>query len=71
MRIRWENIGPVLLIILVVYVFIKSKPFFERLFETVNRPSYYNDPGERAIKVLMFGIVCMTILGVAKFMSRK
>lgn len=71
MRIRWENILPLLLIILVIYVFIKSKPFFDRFFETVNRPSYYDDPGERVIKILMFGIVCLTILGVAKFMSRR
>jgi hypothetical protein len=71
MRVKWENIFGLLLLIFAVYLFIKMRPFFNNLFEDVNQVHYYGYGPSMLLRVLMLGLVCLTAVAVAKIISRR
>ena len=71
MRIRWENIFGLLLLIFGIYLFVKMRPFFENLFTEVNQVYYYGYGLGRLIKVLMLALLCLTVLAAIKIISNR
>ncbi|HBG25844.1 MAG: hypothetical protein A2Y10_08325 [Planctomycetes bacterium GWF2_41_51] len=71
MRIRWENLIPLLVVVLIIVLLVKLRPFFKNLFEAINEPHYYHGPDREVLKILIIGIICFTVLGTAKFLSKK
>ena len=69
MRIRWENIFGLLLLIFGIYLFVKIRPYLNRIFEDLANGYYYHshDP---MLRVIMFGLICVTIVGVVKIISK-
>ena len=66
MRIKWENILPLLLLILVVILIVKSSLFklFSRSIEVLLW--HLDDP---VYGIICLGIICILILGIFKFIS--
>jgi len=71
MHIRWENIFGLLLLIFGIYLFVKMRPFLETLFEDVNHVHYYGRGPEQLIRVLMLGLLCLTVLAAIKIFSNR
>ena len=66
MRIRWENILPLFLLILVVILIVKSR-LFKLFYRSIEALWYHqNDP---VYGIICLGIICMLILGIFKFIS--
>ena len=70
MRIRWENIFGPLLLIIGIYLFVKIRPYLDRVFEDLADGYYYHryDPMQG---IIIFGLVCVTIVAVAKIISNR
>jgi hypothetical protein len=68
MRIRWENILPLFLLILVVVLIIKSRLFklFSRSIEVLLW--HQDDP---VYGVICLGIISMLILGIFRIISNR
>ncbi|MHC4728282.1 MAG: hypothetical protein ACYS17_13760 [Planctomycetota bacterium] len=69
MRIRWENIFGLMLLAFFIYLFIKMKPFWEHIFESINGVYYYRH--DLLLKVLMLTLLCLTAVAIAKIISRR
>ena len=67
MRIRWENIIPALVLILLVVIIVRSRllAFACRSLEVL----LWHIEDDPLLGVLSLGIICLTILGVFKFIS--
>ena len=69
MRINWENLFGMLLFVFCIYLFIKLRPYLGRLFEDLGNGYYYlHSPVSRIVAI---GLVCVTIVAVAKIISRR
>ena len=68
MRIRWENLVPVFLLVLIVVLIIKSK-LFELISKNVeNLRHHQNDP---VYGLASLAIICLGIVGVFKIITRN
>jgi len=70
MRIRWENIFGLLLLILGIYLFVKIRPYLDRVFENLADGYYYHryDPMQR---VIVFGLICLVIVAIVKIITNR
>ena len=71
MHIRWDNIFGLLLLIFGIYLFVKMGPFFENLFTEINQVYYYGDGPGQLLKVLMLGLICLTVLAAITIISNR
>ncbi|MHC4680119.1 MAG: hypothetical protein ACYTEK_15640 [Planctomycetota bacterium] len=67
MRIKWENIIVLVLIITLIVLLFKLPPLLRRLSEDLGTVYYHN--GDPAIGLLALGIICITVLGIVKIIS--
>ena len=68
MRIRWENLVPLFLLVLVIIMIIKSK-LFELISKSVETLRYHqNDP---LYGLASLAIICLGIVGVFKIITRN
>ena len=70
MRIRWENVFGLMFLIFCIYLFFKAKPYLNRIFEDL-ADGYYFHSGDPTIKLIMLGLVCVTIVAIAAIMSNR
>ena len=70
MRIRLESLVALVLIALLIFVAVKVTPIIADIFEEMNEVYTYG-PGRMLIKFMFFGLICITIVVTAKFMSRR
>ena len=69
MRINWENLFGALLFVFSIYLFIKLRPYLDRLFEDMGNGYYYlHSP---VYRIAAIGLVCVTIVAVVKIISRR
>ena len=67
MRIKWENIIALVLIITLIVLLYKLPPLLRRLSEDFGTLYYHgSDP---IVGILALGIICITILGIVKIIS--
>ena len=71
MRIRWENIFGLLLLILGIYLFVKMRPFLESVFEDANHVHYYGSGPEQLMRVFMLGLLCLTVVAAITILSNR
>ena len=64
MRIKWENIIVLVLIITLIVLLVKLPPLLRHLSEDLRIVSYHE--GDPAIGLLALGIICITVLGIVK-----
>ena len=69
MRIRWENVFGLMLLIFSIYLFIKMRPFLKNLFENING-GYYHQDGP-VLRVLMLRLLCLKVLEALKIISNR
>jgi len=69
MRIRWENIFGLVFLAFCIYLFIKVKPYLNRMFEGL-ADGYYCYGYDPMLRVILFGLICVTIVAVAKIISK-
>ena len=69
MRIKWENIIVLVLIITLIVLLYKLPPLLRRLSENFGTVYYHG--GDPIVGILALGIVCMTILGIVKIISNN
>ena len=68
MRIRWENIVPLFLLVMVVILIIKSK-LFELISKSVENLRYHqNDP---LFGLASLAVICLGVVGVFKIIKRN
>ena len=67
MRIRWERIIGLFLIVAFVYLFIKLRPMLHNILKVVNEDYNYNSP----MKAIMLGVLCLTLLAAIKLIFNK
>jgi len=70
MKIYWANIFGLLLLIFAVYLFFKTRPALDNLFDGNNQVYYYGYGPTMLFNVLKLGIVCLTAVAIAKVISR-
>lgn len=70
MRIRWERIMGISLLGVFIYLFFKVKPYLNRIFEDL-ADGYYYHSHDPMLRVIMFGLICVTIVAVAKIISNR
>jgi len=68
MRIRWENLIPLFLLILIVILIIKSR-LFEFFSQSIENLFYCQDDPMYGLACL--GIICITIVGIFKIISNR
>ena len=66
MRIRWENILPLFLLILVIFLVVKSR-LFRLFFRSIEVLLLHQD--DPIYSIICLGIICMLVLGIFKFIS--
>jgi hypothetical protein len=64
MRIKWENIIVLVLIITLIVLLFRLPPLLRHLSEDLGI-MYYRE-GDPAIGLLALGIICITVLGIVK-----
>ena len=69
MRVRWENVFGLMLLIFSIYLFIKMGPFLKNLFEDLNGGYYHHD--DPLLRVLMLGLLCLTVLAALTIISNR
>lgn len=68
MRIKWNNIILILLIIFFIFLLCKLSPILETFAEDF-RYSYHS--GDPAIGIVALGLICLTIVGIVVVLSRR
>lgn len=69
MRIRWENIIPPILIILVIVLFIQLLAFLPILLEKMSdAPRYEPEPFHRLVAL---GMLCIVVVAVCKIIFNR
>ena len=66
MRIRWENILPLFLLILVIFLIVKTR-LFRLFFRSIEVLLLHQD--DPVYSIICLGIICMLLLGIFKFIS--
>jgi len=69
MRINFENLFGILLFVFCIYLFIRLRPYLDRLFEDLGNGYHY--PYSPLSRIAVIGLVCLTIVAVAKIISRR
>ena len=68
MRIRWERIVGILLLVVAVYLFSRLGPLMENLLDVANFDGDYSNP----IKAAMLGVMCIAfVAGIRLLVTRK
>ena len=70
MRIRWENVFGIMFLIFCIYLFIKSKPYMDRIFEDLAGGYYYHSHSP-VLRLAIFGLMCVTLVAVVKILSKR
>lgn len=69
MRIRWDNIFGLLLLIFLIYLFFKFKPVLERMIDDLRYGSSYSHDPIWTFNIL--ALLCLTLIVMAVFISRR
>jgi len=68
MRIKWENIILLVLIITLIVLLFKMSPLFECLSYNLRSLYYHEDP---TFGIMALGLLCMTIVAIVTIISRR
>ena len=69
MRIRWENIIPVVVIIVLIILMIKLQPLLHSLSNDVDiLQDRHSNP---VVGILALGLLCVTIVAIVKIISNS
>ena len=69
MRIRWENITPLLLLIVLTYLFLKMLPVLDMVVDGMASSSYeHQDP---RYHLVVLGLLCLTVVAICKILSNR
>ena len=69
MRIKWENIICLMLLIILIVLLFKLPPILRTLSDDVD--TLYRDSNNPAAGLAALGVVCITILGIIIVLSRR
>ena len=69
MRIKWENVILLVLLIILIVLLFKMSPLFECL-SYIFRTLYYYDR-DPVFGILALGLLCMTIVAIVTIISRR
>jgi len=67
-KIKWGNIFALTILICLVILLLRLPEVMDRLSYAIWVPYYVNDP---MFGILIFGLICITIVAVAKIISRR
>jgi hypothetical protein len=70
MRIRWENIFGLLLLIFGIYLFVKIRPYLDRVFEDL-ADGYYHHRYDPMQRVIVFSLICLIIVAIVKIITNR
>jgi hypothetical protein len=68
MKIKWANIFGLILLIFIITVLFKLPAILDEVSCRIYLPDYFNDP---ALGLMFLGLICVTIVAVAKIISNK
>ena len=69
MRFKWENIIPLVVIIILIVLLVKLPPFLHEL--SGNCRSSYVRSDDSVVRILSLGLICITIVAVFKIISNN
>ncbi len=69
MKIKWNNIIALLLIIILIVLLFKLSPVLETLAEDFRYSYHYS--GDPMMGIAALGLICLTIVGVVVILSRR
>lgn len=70
MRIRWENIFGVILLVLSIYLFVKFLPFVDQWLDDYGH-SYHFDSQSPTVTIMALGLICVTVVAVTKIIVNR
>jgi len=71
MKINWENIFCLLLLIFTIYLFFKIQPALNNFFNDNSGVRYYDHGPTSVVDILKLGVVCFTAIAIAQVISRR
>ena len=67
MRIKWNNIIGLLLVVFLIYLFFHAEPLLERFFEDIDDHQLW--PDEPIWQFNMLGLLCLTIVALVRVLK--
>ena len=68
MRIKWNNIVFMVLIVLGIYVLAKALPVFR---EASAHLEALHEDGDPIVGFMVFGLICLTVVAIVKIICSK
>ena len=68
MKIKWKNIFGLMSIVFIVIALFKLPVMLDNISFRIQLPYYFNDP---ALGLMFLGLICVTIVAVAKIIANK
>ena len=69
MRIKWENVICLMLVIILIVLLFKLPPILRTLSDDFG--TLYHGNGDPAIGIMALGIICITVLGIFIVLSNR
>jgi len=70
MKIKFGTLLALIMVGLLIFVAAKAIPLISNIVDDIDRVYTYG-PGRMLIKFMFFGLICITIVVVAKLLSKK
>ena len=70
MKIKFGTLLTLIMVGLFIFVAAKAIPLISNIVDDIDRVYTYG-PGRMLIKFMFFGLICITIVVVAKLLSKK
>jgi hypothetical protein len=70
MRIHWENIFGVILLVFSIYLFIKFLPFVDQWLDDYGH-NYHFDNQSPTVTIMVLGLICVTVVAVTKIIVNR
>ena len=68
MKIKWTNIFGLVFLVFILTLMFKLPGMLDEISCRINLPDYLNDP---ALGLMFLGLICVTIVAVAKIIGNK
>jgi hypothetical protein len=70
MKIKFGTLFTLIMVGLFIFVASKARPLISNIVDDIDQVYTYG-PGRMLIKFMFFGLICITIVVVAKLLSKK
>jgi hypothetical protein len=71
MKIKWKNIAILLLVLLVLFIWIRAGPQILEFLSTIPKVEATGDRNDRMFGLMGFGLICVTLTAIVKILTNR